>query len=161
MHKITKIKDGRVICSDKEKIKNVYIYEITPIQILTLTNDVQNRILSVYKEFLKEISFDFQIIYVNKKLSEDECEEIFKNSDNSLVTRNLNFLNRYKKEVKSSLIQNEVCINKFYIVVTYNGAVEYVDRILKKLTKIGCDVKRVIEDRELKNILYKCFNKCY
>lgn len=161
MHKITKIKDGRVICSDKEKIKNVYIYEITPIQILTLTNDVQNRILSVYKEFLKEVSFDFQIISVNKKLSEDESEEIFKNSDNSLVTRNLNFLNRYKKEVKSSLIQNEVCINKFYIVVTYNGAVEYVDRILKKLTKIGCDVKRVIEDRELKNILYKCFNKSY
>ena len=151
MHKITKIKDGRVICSDKEKIKNVYIYEITPIQILTLTNDVQNRILSVYKEFLKEISFDFQIIYVNKKLSEDECVKIFENSDNSLVTRNLNFLNRYKKEVKSSLIQNEVCINKFYIAVTYNGAVEYVDRILKKLTKIGCDVKRVIEDRKLKN----------
>lgn len=146
------------MCSQKEKIRNVYIYKIFPIQILTLSTDLQNKILIVYKEFLTEINFDFQIVAINRKIYKNE---IINNNKINNQNRNFNLQKKYINQIEKDFIGNNICITDFYIITNHNGTVEYVDKIFAKLSKIGCNVERVIDTSKIEKILYKCCNKIY
>ena len=124
-----------------------------------MSYDIQTNILNVFVEFLREVNFDFQILMINTKLNTDEYMESY-TKDIEDIGNNYN-ASKYFEELKKSIEESSIYITKYYLVVTYSGNIENIDRIVNKLNKAGCKVARLKDIKEIKNILYKTFNKMY
>ena len=66
--------------------KRVYIYEIFPITLINRNNEIMEKIAYKYKEFLRLIDFDFQILIKNVKFNVDNY---IRNLTKSLKNNNI------------------------------------------------------------------------
>lgn len=140
----------------------VYIYEIIPTTLLDINEDTKERLFDIYKEFFRQINFDFKIITLNRKLNSEEYINKLKtivmnksNSNNELKTK---YLDELKIKIENENIHNSC----HYIIVSSesnNFSVESVDNSLKILERMGCNVKKVKEKENIANILQSCINK--
>ena len=148
---------------EKEKTKQIYIYEIEPVTFLNFSIDVQSNILNLYSEFLREFNFEFQIFISNKKINTKKyIENIEKNmrSGNNLFTE---LKKKYVSNIYNQLEKECIYNTKYYIVVSLdsdsNIDINSLDALIQKLNLIGCNTKRIESKNELKYLLYECINK--
>ena len=129
---------------------------------MTLSKETEASILTTYREFLKEMNYNFQIIIINTKLNTDEyVDKYFCDHDIIENSKDKHLYNLYFEELKDSLKRNSVYEAKMYIALNSSLDIEDVERIFQKLTKIGCKVRRLNDENEIKKILYKMINKHY
>ena len=68
VYNIIDIKDEYILSKEGDKLNRIYIYEIDPIPIINISQDIQNNISNTYTTFLREINVDFQVLVINKKI---------------------------------------------------------------------------------------------
>ena len=61
LYNLVDITDSYVLIKDNDVVKKVYIYEIEPVTFLNFSIELQNNILNLYNEFLRELNLEFQI----------------------------------------------------------------------------------------------------
>lgn len=158
LYNLVDITDSYVLIKDNDVVKKVYIYEIEPVTFLNFSIELQNNILNLYNEFLRELNLEFQIYISNQKVNISnyisKIKEINKNSE---------LANSYINCIKHELEKQDIFVTKYYIIVSYERNnkvdIEQIDSIISKLDYIGCNTKRVKLEKELCSILYKGINK--
>ena len=145
LYQIVDINEEYIVTMYDNILTRVYIYEITPVVLFDINEERKNNILNKYKEILKQINFDFEVLMINQKFDIDKYINKLKN--NSLV-------NEKNKSIYETI---------YYIVVSFaninNLNVESVDKIIKKFADIGCNVTRISGKDNLVNILNNTINR--
>lgn len=160
---ITEITDECIVKKLNKVVKKIYVYNILPVTILSDNEEVKDKIVDIYVEFLKEINVEFQILLINKKLNIDEyVNKYFSKIENDKILEK-ELYNKYIIDLKNKLTQEKIYNTKYYIIVSLNvndsTKIEDVDNIMEKLNKIGCKVKRLNKKSDYTKILYETLNK--
>ena len=66
---VVQITDEYILTKENNEYLKVYIYEVEPIILLDLNESTMENIILQYKEFLRQINFDFQVLVINKEIS--------------------------------------------------------------------------------------------
>ena len=61
------IKEDYIYVKDKVNYYSVYIYKINPLVLLDTFDEIKENIVLKYKEFLRQVNFEFQTIILNQK----------------------------------------------------------------------------------------------
>lgn len=138
---------------ENEKIVNIYIYEISPIPVINISEDMQKTITNSYTTFLREINVDFQILVINKKLN---IQNIFNNQNT-----NCGKYDKYLQDMRVKIKEDNIFYTKYYMVVALNKQdnIEDIDKSINLLKNCGCDVTRLDNKKEIEDMLYECINK--
>ncbi len=154
------------------KLKNgdfIKIIKVFPINYNLKSNLEKEAILSSYKTFLKTCNFDIQILIQSNK--EDLSKHIQKIKEKTNLENNfnllkysekyINFINKLNQEKNSSS-------KKFYIVIkNIQKEKEEINilelnekyfKIKECLSRCGNIVQEILQEEELKNILFSFFN---
>ncbi len=158
LYNLIDITDSYVLIKDKNITKKVYIYEIEPVTFLNFSNELQNNILNLYNEFLRELNLEFQIYISNQKINiSNYISKIKEINENSQVSK------KYIESIKRELEKQEIYVTKYYIIVSFeretNINIDQIDEVIYKLDYIGCHTKRVKLEKEISQILYEGINK--
>ena len=153
VYKIVDITDECIISKDKDKLSEIYIYEINPIPIVNISSDMQKNISNSYTTFLREIQIDFQILIINKKL---DIESIFNNDKYES-----DISNKYLEDMRVQMKQDNIFYTKYYIVVALSKKddINEIDKTINLIKNCGCGVERIKSKKNLENLLYECINK--
>lgn len=159
IYNIIQVKDDHIVIKENNNYFKIYIYKIEPIILLDLSDDIKERIVCEYKEFLRQINFDFQILVINKEVKfSDYIKEVLDNNinDNKIY-------NEYVKDMEIKFKNENIFDTIFYLIVKIKDnqflKVENVDNSFKILDKIGCKVKKIEDKKLLKKILNSSINK--
>lgn len=156
------IDDNYIAINYNGVTKRVYIYEIFPITLINRNNEIMEKIAYKYKEFLRLIDFDFQILIKNVKFNVDNyIRNLTKSLKNNNI-KNSEVFKRYIENLRESLNKEKIYDTKYYYVVTDSGKhgfIENVDNTLKKLELLGCSVIKVRNKNEIGKILNYFINK--
>lgn len=165
LYNIVNITDEYIV-TKKEKLYRIYIYEIEPVVLINIEENIKQQIIVKYIEFLRQMNYDFQILSRNYKLNIDKY---LKSMDKYKDLNDYNFLEKYKQYqegIRETLKKENMYVSKKYIILNIddnlnnvNEEILNVDNIMLKLNDIGCNVKKIKEIKNLKNILYECINK--
>lgn len=163
LYNIKSIEEEYVLVNYKGVDTKIYMYKIEPIVMLGLSNSEKENILTVYKELLKQVNFDFQILMLNSKLNVDNYIKSLVSQTNISQVENATLKNKYISDIKEKLVKENIYETDYYIVIsmTYNMNTNIlaIDNVIKKLNKIGCAAKRVYGKENLMDLLYGCINK--
>ena len=131
--------------------------------MLGLTYYEKQNILTIYKEFFKQVNFDFQILILNSKLNVSKYINNLIAKTNISKIENINLKNKYINDIKNKLLKEKIYECDYYIIVSlpYNSNFDIysIDNVINKLNKIGCNVKKIIGKNKLEKIVYRCINK--
>ena len=132
---------------------NIYIYEISPIPVINISEDMQKTISNSYTTFLREINVGFQILVINKKLN---LENIFNNQNTDSGK-----YDKYLQDMRVKIKEDNIFYTKYYMVVALNKQenIEDIDKSINLLKNCGCDVTRLDKKKEIEDMLYECINK--
>ena len=162
LYNIQKITDECIeVCINKIK-KKVYIYEISPITILNISDEIVSNITNIYTEFLRELEIEFQILVSNQKLDVEKYIKDFMQFID--IDKNMSEIYvEYIEDIKKKLYDEQLYNTKYYII-TYikNTSIKKEKEIMAtlcKLKQIGCNVKRIIGRNNLLKIMYNSINK--
>lgn len=163
LYNITEILDEYILVNYKGLDTKIYIYKIEPIVMLGLSKMEKENILTVYKELLKQVNFDFQILMLNSKLNIDKYIKNLISKTNISKIENTNLKNKYIKDIKEKLLKEKIYETDYYIAISLsfdtNLKINDVDNVINKLRKIGCTVKRIYGKNILQDLMYRCINK--
>ena len=163
LYNIKSIEKDFILTNYKGIDTRIYIYKIEPIVILGLSEEEKENILTIYKELLKQVNFDFQIVMLNSKLDIDLYVQNLVTQTGILQVKNMNLKNKYINDIKDKLIKENIYETDYYIAISisYNMNTNFtsIDNVIKKLDKIGCTTKKVCGKNNLQNLLFKCINK--
>ena len=153
IYQILDITDEYILSKENEQQRRLYIYEIDPIPIINITDDMQSKIVNSYITFLREINIDFQILLINKKLN---IENIF-NSDKL----NSEKYGHYLEDMRLKLKEDKIIYTRYFIVVSLNKQedIDDIDKSIFLLKNCGCNVSRLNKKRDIEEMLYECINK--
>lgn len=159
IYNVVQITEEYIVTKENNNYSKVYIYEIKPIILLDMSDDVKEKIILEYKEFLRQINFDFQILVINKEVKFSDYMKVF--LDNNLCDSKI--YNEYVKDMELKFKNENIFDTIFYIIVKINDSqylkVENVDNSFKILDKIGCKVKRINNKEVLEKVLNCSINK--
>lgn len=152
VYNIIDIKDEYILSKEGDKLNRIYIYEIDPIPIINISQDIQNNISNTYTTFLREINVDFQVLVINKKISLNN----FFNSKNSSINNE-----KYLYDMRVKIRDDKIFYAKYYLIVALKKQeqIEDIDKIIYILKNCGCDVARIKDKTKIENFLYECINK--
>jgi len=163
LYNIIQIEDEYILVNYKGIDTKIYIYKIEPIVMLGLSENEKENILTVYKEFFKQINFDFQILILNSKLNVDKYIEKLIAKTNIYQVENIDLKNKYINDIKQKLLREKIYESDYYIIISlsYNSNLDIysIDNVIKKLNKIGCNTKKIFGKNKLEKIMYRCINK--
>ena len=163
LYNIKSVENDFILINYKGIDTRIYIYKIEPIVILGLSEEEKENILTIYKELLKQVNFDFQILMLNSKLDIDLYVQNLVTQTGILQVKNMNLKNKYINDIKDKLIKENIYETDYYIAISisYNMNTNFtsIDNVIKKLDKIGCTTKKVCGKNNLQNLLFKCINK--
>lgn len=156
---VVQITEEYIIIKENNEYLKVYIYEVEPIILLDLNESTMENIILQYKEFLRQINFDFQVLVINKEISFKEyIKKVFNDKLNSTKIYS-SYINDMEIKFKNENIFETV----YYIIVKIKDNnmlnVDTVDNSIKILSKIGCKVNRIIDKNKLTKILNNSINK--
>lgn len=156
---VVQITDEYILTKENNEYLKVYIYEVEPIILLDLNESTMENIILQYKEFLRQINFDFQVLVINKEISFKEyIKKVFNDKLNSTKIYS-SYINDMEIKFKNENIFETV----YYIIVKIKDNnmlnVDTVDNSIKILSKIGCKVNRIIDKNKLTKILNNSINK--
>lgn len=160
LYKITKISSDCLYTKLNKKDERVYIFKIEPVILLDLAENIKLNMVEKYKEFLRELTFNIQILVVSKKLNLDLYIK-------KHLTCNKNILRdmyiRYVEELKKEIYEENIFESNIYIIVSETvqekSKIEEITRVIYKLEELGCKVERVLKKEEIKEIIYNSLNK--
>lgn len=160
LYKITKISNDCFYTKLNKKDERVYIFKIEPVILLDLAENIKLNMVEKYKEFLRELTFNIQILVVSKKLNLDLY--IKKHlTCNKNIPRDMYI--RYVEELKKEIYEENIFESNIYIIVSETvqekSKIEEITRVIYKLEELGCKVERVLKKEEIKEIIYNSLNK--
>lgn len=133
------IEENGIITINEKNFNTICLmYEIEPLTIYEINDDVENNVKYIYKEFLSEIDFDIKIIIQNNKL--DMPQNKFKKGYEKTLS------NTYDKQI-------------YLLAYIPSQNVDSVDNIVSKIRKIGINVNRIINKELMASIIYRCIFK--
>lgn len=163
LYNIKCIDEEYILVNYKGLDTKVYIYKIQPIVMLGLSENEKENILTVYKELLRQVSFDFQILILNSKLDVDSYINTYIYQNDFSQIENMQLKNKYIQDIKEKLIKENIYEIDYYIVISVvynmNININSIDNVIKKLDKVGCVTTKVCGKKKLRDLLYKCINK--
>lgn len=156
---VVQITDEYILTKENNEYLKVYIYEVEPIILLDLNESTMENIILQYKEFLRQINFDFQVLVINKEISFKEYIKKVFNDELNRTKIYSSYINDMEIKFKNENIFETV----YYIIVKIKDNnmlnVDTVDNSIKILSKIGCKVNRIIDKNKLTKILNNSINK--
>lgn len=156
---VVQITDEYILTKENNEYLKVYIYEVEPIILLDLNESTMENIILQYKEFLRQINFDFQVLVINKEISFKEYIKKVFNDELNRTKIYSSYINDMEIKFKNENIFETV----YYIIVKIKDNnmlnVDTVDNSIKILNKIGCKVNRIIDKNKLTKILNNSINK--
>ena len=160
LYKITKISNDCFYTKLNKKDERVYIFKIEPVILLDLAENIKLNMVEKYKEILRELTFNIQILVVSKKLNLDLY--IKKHlTCNKNIPRDMYI--RYVEELKKEIYEENIFESNIYIIVSETvqekSKIEEITRVIYKLEELGCKVERVLKKEEIKEIIYNSLNK--
>lgn len=160
LYKITNISNDCFYTKLNKKDERVYIFKIEPVIFLDLAENIKLNMVEKYKEFLRELTFNIQILVVSKKLNLDLY--IKKHlTCNKNIPRDMYI--RYVEELKKEIYEENIFESNIYIIVSETvqekSKIEEITRVIYKLEELGCKVERVLKKEEIKEIIYNSLNK--
>lgn len=160
LYKITSISDSYFNTKLNKKDERVYIFKITPLLFLDLSENVKLNLVEKYKEFLRELNFNIQILLLNKKLNlKTYIEKYFKYNENISKSMYDKYISELEKEIESENIYE----TNMYIIVSdilqEKTKIEEITRVILKLEELGCKVTKVTSKEEITKVLYSSLNK--
>lgn len=160
LYKITKISNDCFYTKLNKKDERVYIFKIEPVILLDLAENIKLNMVEKYKEFLRELTFNIQILVVSKKLNLDLY--IKKHlTCNKNIPRDMYI--GYVEELKKEIYEENIFESNIYIIVSETvqekSKIEEITRVIYKLEELGCKVERVLKKEEIKEIIYNSLNK--
>ncbi len=135
--------------------------------MLDSSKDTKNNIITSYTEILKEIDINFQILIINKKLDISKYIENTKKLNINIINKNkvISLYDEYMDNLEKLLNKANIYETKYYFVfsmdITNEKEIYNIEKSLKKLNKIGCNVSRLRGVDNIKQMLYECINKEY
>jgi hypothetical protein len=159
IYNIINIKDGSISIKEGNMCSKILIYEVKPLILLDLSENIKENITIQYKEFLRQINFDFQILITNRKYNYNNYLENIK----QYTMKNNNLYENYVLDMEEKIKKESIFETLFYIVVsikeTQSLTVENVDNTLLILDKIGCKVEKILEEEKIYDVLNFSINK--
>lgn len=160
LYKITKISDSYLNTKINKKEERVYIFKIEPLLFLDLSENIKINIIEKYKEFLRELNFNIEILILNKKLNlKTYINEYF--VYNSNISKDI--YDKYTKELENEITNENIYETNIYVIVSDSSyeknRLEEITRVIFKLEEIGCKVTRLTKEKEITEIMYNCLNK--
>ena len=156
---VVQITDEYILTKENNEYLKVYIYEVEPIILLDLNESTMENIILQYKEFLRQINFDFQVLVINKEIS---FKEYIKKVFNDKLNRT-KIYSSYINDMEIKFKNENIFETVYYIIVKIKDNnvlnVDTVDNSIKILSKIGCKVNRIIDKNKLTKILNNSINK--
>lgn len=160
LYKITKISSEHFYTKLNKKEERVYIFKIEPVIFLDLAENIKLNMVEKYKEFLRELTFNIQILVVNKKLNLDLYIKKHLTCDRN-IPRDMYI--RYVEELKKEIYEENIFESNMYIIVSETvqekTKIEEITRVIYKLEELGCKVERVSKKEEIQEIIYNSLNK--
>ena len=160
LYKITKISSEHFYTKLNKKEERVYIFKIEPVIFLDLAENIKLNMVEKYKEFLRELTFNIQILVVSKKLNLDLYIKKHLTCDRN-IPRDMYI--RYVEELKKEIYEENIFESNMYIIVSETvqekTKIEEITRVIYKLEELGCKVERVLKKEEIKEIIYNSLNK--
>lgn len=160
LYKITKISSEHFYTKLNKKEERVYIFKIEPVIFLDLAENIKLNMVEKYKEFLRELTFNIQILVVNKKLNLDLYIKKHLTCDRN-IPRDMYI--RYVEELKKEIYEENIFESNMYIIVSETvqekTKIEEITRVIYKLEELGCKVERVLKKEEIQEIIYNSLNK--
>ncbi len=147
---------------DKTNKYVLNVYEILPINVINITEEIVDKILTKYIEFLRKVNFDFKIVATNKKLDVTKYIYIMNKKNNKLKEKATNIYNEYILNMQKLLLSENIYITKYYIVVLSKYEQKEkntIDEVIYSLAKTGCTVNKITKEEEILNVLYESINK--
>ncbi len=160
LYRIEEIKDEYVLIQINKRIEKLYIYEIKPMLFLDLSEDIQDSVINVYNQLLRECDFNLQFLISNRKLDIQKYIEKYLEYKKNIP---ILMYNLYVQDMKEKLKQEDIYETQMLIAYTENAkedtSIKKVDKVLLKLEEIGCKVNKINEKEKYEELLYKYLNK--
>ena len=160
LYRIEEIKDDYVLLQINKKLEKLYIYEVHPMLFLDLSEDIQESVINIFNQLLRECDFNLQFIISNRKLDiQKYIRKYLQLKENvPIYTYNL-----YVQDMKEKLKQEDIYETEMLIAYTENAkedtSIKKVDKLLLKLEEIGCKVKKIDGKINYEDLLHKYLNK--
>ena len=154
--------DDYVVCLNRKNIEYLYIYEIVDTNIYEITPEVISEVRKMFKEFLKEVGFDFKFVIKNEKMDVQKyLKRLEKNIRKEIIGTAL--CSEFFKDLKEKIESEEIYEKKSYFIVNLpkntDDVVNNVDNLVGKFEKVGCKIRKIDKKEELRKILYESINK--
>ena len=152
------IKEDYIYVKDKVNYYSVYIYKINPLVLLDTFDQIKENIVLKYKEFLRQVNFEFQTIILNQKY----CYENYIDYLNHTEFEKNSFFYNYTIYMKELFENQNIYETSFYMVIkiadNQNIDAENVDNTLNILNSIGCNIEK-LSNNDIYNFLNIVINK--
>ena len=162
LYNLLLVKNMYIVSSDRKNKYYTLIYEIEEAVYININENIETKIFNIFKEFLKEVDFNFKIIIKSKKIDVDKyIQNIQDNTFDEIKNTDvyLDFINDLKKK----LLKEKLYEKKYLFVATFNNDeqenVNNVENLLNKFKEIGCNVNKLENEEKINRILYESINK--
>ncbi|MDD3303339.1 MAG: hypothetical protein PHP54_00255 [Clostridia bacterium] len=162
IYNIVDIHYNHIIVDREGTIRKIYLYQIFPVTIVNLEEDIAKKIIYQYREILKLIDFDFQILMSNTKFNVENYIHDLKIRMNNVNLKNPDISRKYIETVQKNLQEENIYDTQYYMIIVDKEESTFkdsIDNIIDKFTLIDCKVKRVDNEEEIGKILNFYINK--
>lgn len=160
LYKIEEIKDEYVLLQINKRLERLFIYEVEPVLFLDLSIDMQENIINVYNQILRECEFNVQIIISNKKLNiQNYIEKYLQYKKNIPYSMYKLYMEDIREKLdKENIYETQILIS-FIESAKEETKCDNFEKIIYKLEEIGCKIKKISNKKEYESILYEFLNK--
>lgn len=111
---IIAIKEGYILIKEGNVYSKVFIYEIKPLILVDHSSSQKESIILSYKEFLRQVNFDFQVYMMNRKYNFKEYTKNRLSHLNQMDPFYQNYVFDMQEKIRKELIYE----TSFYMVVS-------------------------------------------
>ncbi len=162
IYNLIDINDSCIVSNVGKNKFHTFVYEVKDAVFLQISDDIKNKVFRIYKEFLKEINFDFKIVIKNERIDIDKYIDNI-DSKTSIEVKNSSLYYEFITDLRKKLQKENLYERRCFIILSFcdefKTDVDNVENLIQKLREIGCDVDKVYGKEEIEKIVFEFVNK--
>lgn len=144
----------------ENKGKKIYVFRITPLNILTDNPDYLYQIYNAYMTCIRNIDCNYKIIRLNNVHNIKTSLDYYKRRMDSVQNEGLKkAIFNYLLQLEKVMSEQDYVTSKYYVFAEINGRVTDFVENFKPLMEYGFDVSNVCDKIVLEKILRVILNK--
>lgn len=161
IYPIKSINDECIIIQNKKEWVKIVIFEIIPVSLLHLTDEVKKNIETIYEEFLRRCHYSMHWIVKNQKFNVDKYLEDYHIEEKSSNNFKSRLKEIYLREMKEKLEKENIYETFFYLLIPckIDEPISKILQIVEKLDELGCQINLLQGKIKIQQFLYENIHK--